>query len=253
MRHLIAVIVTAIVFGACRAGVEAPGTDGSPSGSLPAIAPSEVSSTRSPRPTASARTSSALSAVAAASPSSVAAEVEASDSFWDQLVGGESMLTYESLDAIVADSHLIVVGRATNVREGESYSVGGLRFMYATVALDDILSGVPETTEPGTIELRMDYPATTEVSDLAESIPDHQTLFFLMNGGELSNEKGHLPDEQERWRYVYIPAGPGGVLRDIGGQAYGMGLDDPADFPNDLAGEPFAEVVEDVRVAIGDG
>jgi len=163
------------------------------------------------------------------------------------------MLTYESLDAIVADSHLIVVGRVANVREGESYSVGGLRFMYATVALDDILSGVPETTEPGTIELRMDYPATTEVSDLAESIPDHQTLFFLMNGGELSNEKGHLPDEQERWRYVYIPAGPGGVLRDIGGQAYGMGLDDPADFPNDLAGEPFAEVVEDVRAAIGDG
>ncbi len=66
----------------------------------------------------------------------------------------------------------------------------------------------------------------------------------------MSKEYGHPVDEQERWRYAYILAGPGGILRDLEGHVRGMDLEDAADFPNDLQGHPFAEVVARVRAAV---
>jgi hypothetical protein len=183
-----------------------------------------------------------------------------SDAFWEGTVSsGYRIPMYETLGEAVSDAHLIVVGRVTDVREGESYTIEvegqerpGPRFFYATITIDESLYGEPETRTPGTIDLRL--IAGDPSDNTAEYIPDHANLFFLHNDAVLAEENGRPQEEVEYWRYSYGVRGLGGVIRDIDGVA--RILNDMRDhaplFPTRLDGDPFEEVVQRVPEQISE-
>lgn len=243
---LLATIVTSSCQYVPAANVSSSGssTPLSISTALPSAMPS------SDEPTWSATATGSSSSL---EPSRPADSLEGSDEFWKSVFSspGDQVYAYDSMAEISRDSHLILTGRVTDLRGGEV--IGPLQFVYVTVAIGEVLYGTPMTHTDGTVELRLYVTEGTELGAVQAMIPQHRHLFFLLNGGEAAEEYGRPPEEQDRWRYSYLPAGRGGVIRDIDGQARGLRLEDPAAFPAGVEGDAFEDVVQRVRDIAGGG
>ncbi|MDQ3492927.1 MAG: hypothetical protein M3452_06670 [Chloroflexota bacterium] len=69
--------------------------------------------------------------------------LEGSDLFWEALAGGaETQRQWETLAEVVEVSDLIVRGRVTDMRDGQTVAGPGIQFVLTTVAIDEVLKGV---------------------------------------------------------------------------------------------------------------
>lgn len=120
-----------------------------------------------------------------------------------------------------------------------------LKFFYVTVSIESVIQGSAHSPDAGVVDVRL----VGDHSKLKPFVTDHRLLLFLKNGAELLREEGRPPEEQEPWRFVYLPLGPGGVVRDMNGVARAQRefADCCRDFyPASDDGAPFDAVVESI-------
>ncbi|MGI8533482.1 MAG: hypothetical protein ACR2LP_01195 [Candidatus Limnocylindrales bacterium] len=204
---------------------------------------------RAPSPAPSQATSAEASALTG---------LARSDAFWVPLTYQAVFIDqFESLDAMVERTDLIVVGRVVGIELDRIHEAPGgidFHFMTVTVETDAVLSGSVETLTPGQIEVELFLPDFSKLDQLRANLPDHRHLLFLLNAG-LTAQRHERPEEEwEAGRFTYLPPNFQAVLRDIDGQVHRvpMAPDDLAGFPSGLEGDDFDALVERVR-QLGDG
>jgi len=174
-----------------------------------------------------------------------------SNAFWYGTIAfGPETPSYTHLAEAVNDAHLIVVGHIVEVRDlATTDPAPGVPSFYARIAEDEVLFGQAESLYPGWFDVRLLRGLETSIEDLRQLMPDHQTLFFLRSAEISALENGHSPAYAEQWRYKYGVSGPGGIIRDIDGDArvHQFWLEYAPNFPNEYEGAAFEDVVQIVR------
>ena len=221
----------------------------SPAG-LSSPAPSLATSTPLVTPTAAA------SSTPAPSPEESGlddADKAHSNTFWESLVavGGLYNFEYESLNDITADVDLIIMGRIESVyRAPEKTGPEEFDYIWATVAVEDVLKGEPVTRTPGTVEVLL-WPSGPW-KRVSENVPSESALFFLMNEAAHLLRRGETIRDPEWAQYVYWRPNDQAVLRDFGGRISVIARDEVIDewgadrFPLPLDGRPFDQIVSQV-------
>ena len=173
-------------------------------------------------------------------------ELERSDFFWNAVSGGDWHNIYASLDEIVSDSDLIVVGSITDLRFGDT--VRGFEVTRASVVLSEVLKGEPQTRNGSTITLQLPPVLPSEQNAILGSLPEHPHLLFLYYAPSEAERDGvaDTAPQEELYDYVMVN-GVQGVLRNINEEARPLPGADLTPFPSDLDGRPFASVLADVR------
>ena len=171
-------------------------------------------------------------------------ELEASSIFWERLTGGEWGRAYDNMADMAATADLIVVGRVAGLRFGEK--VGDFEVTRATVIVEEVLKGTPETLTPGSITLQT-VPAYDREATAA-NIPSHSSLMFLWYAPALLERLGQPIEEQlaEKFDYVLVN-GSQGLVRNIDGVVRALDPRDPSIFPAALDGRDFRAAVVDAR------
>ncbi len=178
--------------------------------------------------------------------------LERSDLFWDALASGaETQQQWPTLAEVVEVSDLVVRGRVTDIRPDPTVAGPGIQFVLTTIAIEEVLKGVPESREAGTIEIEWWLDNDAEVAGLRTQIPDHEALFFLFNQGLVAERLGY-PEDVEEYRYQYTEVnGAQGTLRDIERTARSI-FDEGGDwFPEGFDGGPYRELLQQARRASG--
>ena len=148
------------------------------------------------------------------------------------------------MKAGIREADLVVVGRITALRPGEH--VAGYAVTRATLTLDEVLKGEPQTLVTGTVTLQL---PPVEAPWLAEeTMPSHRNLLFLFYVPAFLERLGQPEEEQVEELYDYVPMhGTQAVIRDIGGTARDILIPPDERFPDEFEGQPFAEVVDRAR------
>lgn len=153
---------------------------------------------------------------------------------------------------MTGDVDLVVVGRLVNAAPGGTVVApegGGLSHLSATVTIDEVLKGTPESLIPGEIHLRFILPNADDTEAIIESVPTERQLLFLVNLGAAAARHGQPPVAQEEGRYTYYLPNFQAVLLDSAGLAKRppVPVEDANDFPAALEGEAFEALLERVR------
>lgn len=146
-----------------------------------------------------------------------------------------------------------MVGRVDLLQELPDPAPAASTF-YARVAVHEVLLGNARSLEPGWVDIRLLRGITTPIEELASLMPDHLSLFFLADL-EVSAEQAGLPSESaSQWRYRYAINGPGGIIGEIDRTArvHDDWLELAPLFPNEFEGQPFDDVVQQVRDEIAE-
>lgn len=247
-RTFVVMLVLATVVG-CRVG--------SPTGSMPS--PSQTP----PSSVTAVSTSEAASPTMSASPT-VPATVPApsattpgpegrSEAFWGALTYSATFVDhFDSLRDMTDSVDLVVVGRMTAAAPGRV--VAGpedapLSFLTVTFAVDEVIRGSVESREPGSIEVEFFLPSPGVLDTVVANVPSDRQLLFLLNGAAMDRQAGKPVTDQERDRYTYLLPNFQAVLRDIDGVASRPPVpeEDRADFPAELNGERFDDLVTRIR------
>jgi hypothetical protein len=185
------------------------------------------------------------------------------EDFWTTVTSyAPTSFHYESLDAIVADSHLILRGKLVGVTEGRvapfDLGLSDLPVVFTLVQVEEVLKGVAESREPGGAVLVARFArAGTSESEL----PKDEVILFLKNYARMRVDFGASPagDADDRYYYARPNAYQAVLVNRDGtlfappappewGYAYGP-------FPGDLNGLAFADVAELIEgsiVTVGD-
>ena len=179
-----------------------------------------------------------------------------SGGYWDAVTRyAPTNFHYDTLDAIVADSHLIVRGRLVGISEGKikpfDQSLDDLPVVFAVVQVDEVLKGTPESEQTGVILVARLARADDSETDL----PKDEVVLFLKNYAQMRVDLGAAPaNEDDRYYYVR-PNGYQAVLVNRDGDLF-VPLP-PADwgdsfgtFPSDLNGTSFADVTDQIKSSV---
>lgn len=184
----------------------------------------------------------------ATSPTARTSSLADSNRFWDLVTGGEHPDDPRSLRQAVGRSHLIVVGRLSALRFGEA--IGGFEVSRATVDIEEVLKGEPESPINGTITLEL-LPVLNNRDEARHLMPSERHLLFLYYVPLLVESRGDTPLDSERYDYVTVD-GPFGPLREFDGIARAVVTTNPDLFPATLDGQRFDRVLEDVRELVAE-
>lgn len=250
----IAILIGALALAACRSAASEPAVDAT------------VTTSREPQPTSSAvgapsaPTSPTIEPSPAPSASATSASshtvLERSNLFWAPLTFSADFYHFESLREMAEAADLIVVGRFLGVHRGRSVAVepgeadSALNFVRARVLIEEILKGAPESRAADEIELELFLASPRRFDDVLANVPLEQNIFFLFNGGALSAREGHPAEVQEQNRYVYIEVSDQAILRNVDGRVSRRppaAIEDEAEFPAQLEGDAWQDVLERVR------
>jgi hypothetical protein len=201
-------------------------------GSIASHGPPETVATVSPRASDVAISASPLSAL------------DRSNIFWDNLTGGDYAPYFESVSALANDADLIIIGHVTEVQFG--VMVDGWEVGRASVSIDEVLKGEPQTLTAGAITLQT-VPAYDRQATI-DNLPSHANLFFLWYAPALMERLGQPPEEQQASLYLYnIVNGKEGLVRNIDGIARVLDPQDEIESTAALHGQRFQDVVDQVR------
>lgn len=178
---------------------------------------------------------------------------ERSEAFWDPLSHyGHFMYNFDSLGAMINGSDLVVRGRIVEVRQGREVVfpddvavVADLKFIIATVAVDEVLKGDVQTRTPGTLEIELWLPQPTMYEQVRANVPGHDHLFFLLNVALESRRWDQEPNDGDE--HTYALTNLQGILRNIDGVTRGLDREEPEAFSAALEDDPFEEVVDRAR------
>lgn len=171
-------------------------------------------------------------------------DLEKSDIFWDLISSGAGPDEIVSMKAGIQEADVVVVGRITALHPGEH--VAGYAVTRATLTLDEILKGEPQTPVIGTVTLQL--PPVEEPWLAEETMPAHRNLLFLFYVPAFLERLGQPEKEQAEELYDYILMnGSQAVIREIAGMARDILIPPDERFPAEFEGQPFDEVVARAR------
>lgn len=185
------------------------------------------------------------------SPTIMPTALELSDRFWKPISFGGESPEWATVEEVVAASDLVVLGTVVDIRLGRrTQEPGSLQFVLSTVAIDDVLKGVPISRAEGTIDVEWALSTGESLADVRAHVPDHRVILYLYNQGLIAERAGH-PEDIEFYQYQYIAVSPQqGTLRDIDGRAHAIvAPDSPNEFPGQFQGGPFDELLQATRSA----
>lgn len=211
--------------------------------------------TPSSSPMAAGSTNAPQSSPIPSATSAAVVEVTVPEPFWDRVTNfGMYGLTYGSLEEIVDHAHLVVVGRVVDTSEGTVHPYDGpfgpSDLVLGTVAVDEVLKGLPVMRQEGKIEVAELGWQGIDAADL----PKGQSLLFLMNDAQQRAEYGYPASDEANERYRYWrPNGYQAVIPNVGGRAHVVGdwsswqRITGQTFPGDVDGMRFSDLVSAVR------
>jgi hypothetical protein len=160
------------------------------------------------------------------------------DRFWD------------SAGAMARQVDLVVLAHpvAVKVRSASSYLTSDITVF--EVAIDEVLRGTPVTRHDGLIELEMYYGPPP---DAGLGLPTNQHLMFLRNVAARNEEYGQPATAIDHYSYNF-PSLYQNLLVEVEGEVFVPAVDlirrdRERDFPAELHGRSFEEVLAHVRDA----
>jgi hypothetical protein len=149
---------------------------------------------------------------------------------------------------LIATADAVVLGRVIAVEAGRSFGSSSYTLHYAAVSVrvDELVSGSTAGSATLTLEIPL-FGGADLLADVRAEMVGSQRLLFLRNKGTSAREAGLGIAEQqaEAGYHRLVTFGSEVVAEDD------LALVPPDDGPalDDLAGRPFAEVLEIVRAA----
>jgi hypothetical protein len=265
-RLVLASIVCLVAF-ACSQG-RVPGSTSSPIASLapPPPSPQATHSPASPPPLVGTPTPvSSGDATVEPDPTvvvseglrAVSAPQDAGDTqlFWRAVTpGGEYGEEYDTLQQIVEDVDLIVVGSIAELYVADVKSTDGTYpQIWAEFRVSDVLKGQPASRVSGFVDVALSPAGSWEYA--ADNVPDEEVILFLMNEAAYRERYGQVSVDPEAEQYMYWRPNPQGFLRNVDGQVDVFDRDRMAtdygrqDFPMTTVGHEFRDVIEAIRSA----
>jgi hypothetical protein len=166
------------------------------------------------------------------------------------MVGADEVERPVSLDALVNDADLAMVGRVVAVEPGRAFGPEQQQLNYAavTVALSEILAGAP--AEPGAERITLEVPmhdGPEQLSGLRDRMLGTERLLFLRNKGTSAAEAGMPADAVRADRPFYRLVTFGSEVVSVDDRA--VPAVDESGVLDAFAGRPFDEAVAAVRTA----
>jgi hypothetical protein len=187
-----------------------------------------------------------------------------SDAFWNRfsMIAGEEAvdgLDFRSLEEMTTASDLVIRGRMADIYIGRHWVFSSeepaVPILYANIAIDEVLKGVPVSRIPGTVEMGL-HPVGDNF-DLDEyTVPSEEYIWFLTFEPiwRAKHSQPPLLDDSAPFTYFRFNHHQT-VLRNLNGQVDVLELDQikasygDQSFPVALDGTSFAELVTSVRSA----
>lgn len=179
---------------------------------------------------------------------------------WSELFPGDpEAISYPSLGGIVDASDLVVSGRARAIEMGPANpdGTGNITF-WATVTfeIDELLSGSPQTRQPGTVAVWMLLGQGREGDGISfeeryaralASIPDERAVLFLLNLKRWMTGFG-FPNHPDADAFGYILNGGQSWFRETGGNVT-LPTQRVGDWPQAYRAKTFDSFLDEVRTA----
>jgi hypothetical protein len=148
-----------------------------------------------------------------------------SDAFWNPISEAQPPVMrdwmFDSVEQLAGFADLVVLGRVTDVFIGEEWvfveGEPGQPFLYARIAIDEVLKGHPVTRQPGYVEFQLTILGLDDGPPGPGTVPEGQALFFLSHEATYRETRGLSPRTTEIAPYAYFDAAPEAVMRDLDG------------------------------------
>lgn len=169
---------------------------------------------------------------------------------WDLLaIGGNEVERYDDLRTMTTNADVVLVGTVEAVTSGRTFGneANGWAF-YATLEVrpDEVLHGTP-VVEDGAVRVEVFLGDENDYSDLAESLPGEEAVFFLRDKGLEAAALGLPKSDQQEQSGLYRWVSSQGLLVNARGKVNIPLYSDESGFPTGLRGRPFLQVSDETR------
>lgn len=173
------------------------------------------------------------------------------DEFWMQVApGGLAIYVFGGLTEMTEAAHLVVVGRATSVKNGRPVpgdaAADGVGRGLITFAVDDVIAGSPVYVRDQELNLEFTLADARLLPRYTAKVPDERVLLFLGNWAALAKAHGFDPAGPWGGEDMYGIIGPQAYFREANGQ-----VEPPTGTHDDwvvaLGGMTFDALVAQVR------
>lgn len=193
-------------------------------------------------------------------PATGSPEFQMSDRFWQTMhAPGQYDFEFQGLQDMTDAVDVIVRGRIVELYIGQEVvrDEGGPAspIAFIGVSLDEVIKGEPNVREDGRIEIRLFTPGS-EWDWMLANVPDEEYLFFLLNESGWRQATGRPSRDPDLEAVTYFRPNDQSMLRNIDGHLAVMKALETSclfggdRFPLQLNGEPFGEILADVRATI---
>jgi hypothetical protein len=175
--------------------------------------------------------------------------------FWELLhAEGAQYQWFESLEDMSAASSVVIVGRIVSVTDGRVFNPepeygerGKVYYLAATVEVESVLHGSLARAGARSITVELFAPNVAAIPLIKESTPSETSIFFLLNKAVHPATAGLSRQDRASEAQYYEIMGEQAHLEDVSDKVSVSSAIGPDEFPQGLAGRPFADLVAEIR------
>lgn len=161
---------------------------------------------------------------------------------------------FNSLSEMMDEASVVVTGRIVSVTEGRTLTPepqygerGSAHYLNATLQIDEIVHGSLTNPVDQSITVELFAPNVEAIPQLIGRPPSARGLFFLLNKAVHPGTAGLPPEERSAEAKYYEIMGDQAAFFESDGRATLPVAIAPGEFPSDLDGRRFVELVDLVR------